>query len=124
MSSHPSRISPGLCGAVLASSCALLLAGCVSPTSRVAEPPAPPLQLLGTGSLEMPRGCEPAGGAMYRTRFVVQPDGRVADAASESGEGCVQSALRQWVSTFEYRPPREPTPTVIDWMQVTASRLR
>jgi hypothetical protein len=116
-------MSPGLCGAVVASSCALLLAACVSPTSRVAQPPAPPLQLLDTGSLEMPRGCEPLGGTMYRTSFVVQLDGRVADAASESGDGCVQSALRQWVSTFEYLPPREPTPTVIDWMQVTASRL-
>ena len=104
----------------------LLLAGCVSSTVQVppAQPPAPPLHLLDTGPLEIPRGCEPAAGAVYRTSFVVQPDGSVTGAASESGDGCVQSALQQWASTFEYRPASEPTATVVDWMCVTASRRR
>ena len=105
---------------------ALLLGGCVSSTVQVppAQPPAPTLQLLDTGPLEIPGGCEPARGAVYRTSFVVQPDGSVTDAASESGDGCVQSALQQWASTFVYRPASEPTATVVDWMCVTASRRR
>jgi hypothetical protein len=113
------RAGIALCGA-------LLLAGCVSSTVQVspAHPPAPTLQLLDTGPLEIPRGCEPARGAVYRTSFVVQPDGSVTDAASESGDGCVQSALQQWASTFVYRPASEPTATVVDWMYVTASRRR
>jgi hypothetical protein len=98
----------------------LLLGGCVS--TRVASPPAPELQLLESGTLEIPPGCEPARGAVYRTAFVVQPDGRVDAVASESGSGCVQDALRQWVATFRYRPVDDPTATVLDWMIVTATR--
>lgn len=98
----------------------LLIAGCVS--TRVGSPPAPELQLLEAGTLEIPPGCEPAGGAVFRTTFVVQPDGRVGAVAAESGEGCVQEALRQWVSTFRYRPVDEPTTAVLDWMGVTAAR--
>ena len=70
----------------------------------------------------MPRGCEATPGAMYRTHFNVQPDGRVSDAASESGDGCVQQALRTWVTTFSYAPLRETTPVAFDWMIVTATR--
>jgi hypothetical protein len=126
MNSRRSRIGPGPHAAGVALSCALLVAGCVSPTVQApgARPPAPPLQLLDTGPLEIPRGCEPARGAVYRTSYVVQPDGRVAGTASESGDGCVQSALRQWVSTFEYLPSSTATATLIDWMDVTASRGR
>ena len=103
----------------------LLVAGCVSPMR--APPPQPPiaaLQLIDSGPLEIPNGCEPRPGAMYRTSFVVQPDGHVADTVSESGDGCMQSALRQWVSTFAYQPASQPTPTVFDWMCVTGSRRR
>jgi hypothetical protein len=126
MSPRRSRIGPTRYGPGVALACALQLAGCVS--TRVEVPPAPPpvptLQLLDTGPLEIPRGCEPTRGAVYRTSFVVQPNGSVTDAASESGHGCVQSALQQWAATFEYRPTSEPTPTVVDWMYVTASRHR
>jgi hypothetical protein len=117
-------VGPGPVGTGVALAGALLMAGCVSPTVRgpQAQPPIPELQLLDTGPLEIPRGCEPARGAVYRTRFVVQADGQVADAASESGSGCMQDTLRKWVSTFQYRPTDGPTPTVIDWMCVTASR--
>ena len=126
MSSRRSLIDPSRFGTGVAVSGALLVAGCVSSTDQVSptQPPAPVLQLLDTGPLEIPRGCEPARGAVYRTSFVVQPDGSVTDAASESGDGCVQSALRQWASTFVYRPAGEPTATVVDWMCVTASRGR
>jgi hypothetical protein len=119
-------IEPARFGAGVAVCGALLVAGCVSSTVQVppAQPPAPTLQLLDTGPLEIPRGCEPARGAVYRTSFVVQPDGSVTDAASESGDGCIQSALQQWALTFEYRPASEPTATVVDWMCVTASRGR
>ena len=61
-------------------------------------------------------------GAVYRTHFKVQPDGRVSDAASESGDGCVQQALRDWVKTFSYAPIRETIPVAFDWMVVTAAR--
>jgi hypothetical protein len=98
----------------------LLLGGCVS--TRVAPPPDAELQLLETGTLEMPPGCEPARGAVYRTAFLVQPDGRVDAVASESGSGCVQEALRQWVATFRYRPVAQPTTAVLDWMGVSAAR--
>lgn len=98
----------------------LLLAGCVAP--RVASPPPPELQLLDAGALEVPPGCEPAHGVVYRTAFVVQTDGRVEAVASESGSGCVQEALRHWVASFRYRPVDQPTATVLDWLVVTANR--
>jgi hypothetical protein len=98
----------------------LLLGGCVS--TRVASPPAPALQLLEAGALQIPPGCEAAPGAVYRTAFVVQTDGRVDAVASESGSGCVQEALRQWVAAFRYRPVAAPTAAVLDWMGVSAVR--
>jgi hypothetical protein len=106
---------------VTALAAGLLLAGCVA--TPVPEPlPAMELQLLDAGALAMPPGCEPARGVVYRTAFVVQPNGRVDAVASESGAGCVQEALLEWVSTFQYRPVDEPTAAVLDWMGVTASR--
>lgn len=110
----------GLRMAAVAVAAGLLLAGCVA--TRPATAPAPELQLLEAGSLEIPPDCEPTPGAVYRTAFVVQPDGRVAGVASESGSGCVQEALRQWVATFRYRPVDEPTTAVLDWLGVTAAR--
>jgi hypothetical protein len=97
------------------------LAACVGPGVAPA-PPAPELHLLHAAELAMPRGCEATPGAMYRTHFQVQPDGHVSDAASESGDGCVQQALRTWVTTFGYAPLRETTPVAFDWMVVTATR--
>lgn len=110
----------GLRLASVAVAAGLLLAGCVSPP--VTSPPASELLLLEAGTLEIPPGCEPEQGAVYRTSYVVQPDGRVAAVASETGSGCVQEALRQWVATFRYRPLAEPTATVLDWMGVVAAR--
>ena len=98
-----------------------LTAGCVAPTLAPA-PPAPELQLLTAAELAIPRGCEPTPGAVYRTRFNVRQDGRVSDAASGSGDGCVQQALRTWVTTFNYAPLHEATPVAFDWMIVTAAR--
>jgi hypothetical protein len=98
-----------------------LVSGCVAPTLAPA-PPAPELQLLGAAELAIPRGCEATPGAVYRTHFNVQQDGRVSDAAPESGNGCVQQALRTWVTTFSYAPLREVTPVAFDWMIVTAAR--
>jgi len=98
-----------------------LVSGCVAPTLAPA-PPAPELQLLGAAELAIPRGCEATPGAVYRTHFNVQRDGRVSDAASESADGCVQQALRTWVTTFSYAPLREVTPVAFDWMIVTAAR--
>lgn len=98
-----------------------LVSGCVAPALAPA-PPAPELQLLGAAELTIPRGCEATSGAVYRTHFKVQRDGRVSDAASESGDGCVQQALRTWVTTFSYAPLHEATPVAFDWMIVTAAR--
>lgn len=98
-----------------------LVSACVGPGVAPA-PPAPELQLLGADELAMPRGCDATPGAVYRTHFNVQPDGRVSDAASESGDGCVQQALRTWVTTFSYAPLRETMPVAFDWMVVTAAR--
>lgn len=53
---------------------------------------------------------------------MVQPDGRVLEATSESGDGCVQQALREWVSSFRYASVPDAMPMVIDWLEVTASR--
>jgi len=101
-----------------------LAAGCAGPPSRPAAPEylTPRLELLETGLLELPAGCEPAAGVVYRTRFTVGTDGRVTEAAPESGTGCVQAALSRWVGSFRYRPPESATATTIDWMSVTARR--
>jgi hypothetical protein len=39
-----------------------------------------------------------------------------------TGAGCVQEALRAWVSRFQYRPVAAATAAVVDWMGVTAAR--
>jgi hypothetical protein len=115
---EPGRRSRRVC--TLALCVGVLLGGCVS--TQPALPPAPELQLVDAGTLQVPPDCDPESGAVYRTAFVVRPDGRVESVASESGEGCVQQALREWVSTFRYRPVDEPTAAVLDWMSVTAAR--
>jgi hypothetical protein len=123
MNIYVTQARTGLCVTGIALAGTLILAGCVSPAARAPAPaPVPALELLNTGPLELPTGCEPGRGTVYRTSFVVQPGGRTATAASESGEGCVQDALRHWVSTFQYQPISTPASTVIDWMAVTAPR--
>ena len=97
------------------------LAGC-APLQRESAAPPPPPQLLGAEAFELPAGCEPVTGQVYRTNFVVQPDGRVTDASSGHGEGCVEQALRSWVSSFRYGPIDAQTPVVMDWLAVTATR--
>lgn len=101
---------------------AVALAGCTATTRESGSTAAPPLQLLDTGPLELPPDCAPERGAVYRTRFVVRPDGVVHTARSESGDGCVQQALQRWVTSFRYAPLPEATPAVFDWLAVTASR--
>jgi hypothetical protein len=100
---------------------ALLTAGCAG--TRTA-PPAPPPQLVDAAELALPTDCVAAPGAVYRTLFEVQPDGRVSAPAPAQGDGCVQQALRDWVATFSYAPTGSATPVAFDWMAVTASRIR
>ena len=114
-----SHLLPALAG--LAGLVIVLLAGCAS-APGTKQPPGPELQLLSADVLALPSGCEPAGGKVYRTRYVVQPDGRVTGATPESGTGCVQDALQRWVETFQYRPLAGPVPATLDWMAVTARR--
>jgi hypothetical protein len=99
----------------------LALAGC-SGAPRRAEAPSPPLELVSAGTLELPSGCEPGRGTVYRTAFTVRADGSVDAPVAQSGDGCVQQALRQWVATFRYKSIAQDTPTVFDWLAVTASR--
>ena len=96
--------------------------GCATLTRAPAPPPPSPLQLLSAAPLELPANCEPADGKVYRTHFLVETNGRVTDARSDSDEGCVQRALRTWVSSFRYAPLATAQPTVFDWLAVTASR--
>lgn len=109
-----------------AAALAALLAGCATqpPAGPDAAAPAPPLQLVAAGELELPRACAPRAGAVYRVSYVVQRDGRVAQVESDSGAGCVQDALEAWVGTFRYRAPDRPVASMLDWMGVTAARLR
>ena len=97
------------------------LGGCATVTRAPAPPPFP-LELVDSAAFELPAGCEPAKGTVYRTGYVVQPDGRVTDTRTESGDGCVEHALRAWVASFRYRPVSSPLPVVIDWIAVTAAR--
>lgn len=105
---------------------AVVLAGCAMqpPTGSGVAPPVPPLELVAAGPLELTDACEPSPGAVYRVSFVVQRDGRVAQVEPGPGAGCVQDALGAWVGTFEYRPPGTAVATVLDWLGVTAARLR
>ena len=111
-------------GTTLVTLGAALLAGvgCTSLTRPTAPAPAPELQLLDAQALALPRDCEPNRGTMYRTSFVVDPGGRVTSISSNSGDGCVERALREWVASFQYQPPERAVPTVIDWMYVSAPR--
>jgi hypothetical protein len=99
-----------------------MLGGCATVAPPTAPAPPPPVQLLSAGPLELPSDCRPASGVVYRTDFIVQTDGRVSEARSQSGEGCVQQALQQWVSSFRYRPVDAAVPVAIDWMPVVAAR--
>jgi hypothetical protein len=101
----------------------LLVTGCVA-TQPYPLPPESELMLLSAAAPAIPHDCAPAPGVVYRTSFEVQTDGTVAGATPASGDGCVQLALQQWVSTFRYQPVSREIPSVIDWMQVTAARGR
>jgi len=101
----------------------LLVTACVA-TQPYPPPPESELVLLSAAAPTIPHDCAPAAGVVYRTSFKVQTDGTVAGATPASGDGCVQLALQQWVSTFRYQPVSREIPSVIDWMQVTAARGR
>ena len=114
-----SRALPALAGVACLGM--VLFTGCAgAPGTRPL--PEPELQLLSAGVLSLPDDCEPTDGKVYRTRYVVQADGRVAGATPESGAGCVQDALLRWVETFQYRPLAGPIPATLDWLAVTARR--
>lgn len=107
---------------VLLAGTLLAVAGCAPLTREPAALPPPPLHLLSAAALELPSGCEPLQGQVYRTNYVVQPDGRVTDTSSGTDDGCVEQALRAWVSSFRYGPVDAQMPVVIDWIAVTATR--
>jgi len=99
------------------------VAGCATQghPPAVSIPPSP-LQLLSADSLQLPQDCNVRSGVMYRTSYVVQADGHVADVQADPAPACLQAALTGWVGSLRYAPPGEPVPTVMDWMVVTARR--
>lgn len=101
-----------------------LAAGCAwLPAQDIqADVASPPLRLVSAGSLELPPGCQVHDGVVYRTHFVVQGDGRVADIRPEPAPACVRAGLAEWLSGFQYSPPGEAVSTTIDWMHVSARR--
>jgi hypothetical protein len=102
----------------------LLMAGCATQHVPAGNPPPPPLQLISAEPLAIPDDCAIHSGTIYRTSYLVQRDGRVADVAADPAPACLQRALTQWISAFQYAPPGEPVATVIDWMGVTGESLR
>lgn len=103
--------------AILAAGCALLGDHAVP-----AGIPLPPLQLVSAGNLELPRDCAVPDGVVYRTNFVVQGDGRVADIQPEPAPACLQAALAAWLHLARYAPPGAAVATTMDWMAVSARR--
>ena len=103
---------------------AIIASGCTSISGRQASPdiPPPPLQLVSAGNLELPRDCVVRDGVVYRTDFVVERDGRVADIRPSPAPACLQQALAAWLGTVQYVPPGDAVTTAIDWMGVSARR--
>jgi hypothetical protein len=102
---------------------AAVMAGCATQGHPpAASIPTPTLQLLSSDPLQLPKDCDVRGGVVYRTSYVVQADGHVADVQAEPAPVCLQSALTGWVGSLKYAPPGEPVPTVLDWMVVTGRR--
>lgn len=102
-----------------------LAAGCASlpDHGKPAAIPPPPLRLVSAGNLELPRDCDVRDGVVYRTSFVVQSDGRVADIRPEPAPACVRAAVSEWLGGVRYAPPGEAVATAIDWMSVSARRI-
>ena len=100
----------------------LLLAACSSTPSRVPVP-APELQLIAAGELDLAPECAVQPGAVYRTHYTVGTDGRASVAAPAQPHDCVERSLSRWVTTFRFVPPAAPTATAIDWMATVARRM-
>ena len=88
-----------------------------------AEVPPLPLQLVSAGNLDLPSDCAVRDGVVYRTNFVVDSDGRVADIRPEPAPACLRTALADWLHGVRYAPPGEAVATAIDWMSVSAPRV-
>lgn len=103
----------------------IVVAGCASigDHGTTAGIPPPPLQLVSAGDLELPGDCAVRDGVVYRTNFVVQSDGRVADIRPDPAPACLRAALTEWLNGVRYAPPGEAIPTAIDWMSVSARRV-
>lgn len=102
---------------------AVLVTACSSSPSRdrAADVPPPP-QLLWSGDLEVPAGCDVTPGAVYRADFVVGSDGAVEDVLPGEGPPCARDALERWVRTLRYEPGAASGPAAVDWMVVVARR--
>jgi hypothetical protein len=103
----------------------IVVAGCASIGEKGAPVgiPPPPLQIVSAGDLKLPSDCVVRDGIVYRTNFVVQGDGRVADIRPDPAPACVRAALAAWLEGVTYAPPGEAVPTAIDWMAVSARRV-
>ena len=103
----------------------IVVAGCASigEQGTPAGIPPPPLQLVSAGDLKLPSDCAVRDGVVYRTNFVVQGDGHVADIRPDPAPACLRAALTEWLNGVSYAPPGEAIPTAIDWMSVSARRV-
>jgi hypothetical protein len=109
----------------LAALSGIVVAGCASMGERgtPADIPPPPLQLVSAGDLTLPSDCDVRDGVVYRTSFVVQDDGRVADIRADPAPACFLAAITEWLDGVRYAPPGEAIATAIDWMSVSARRV-
>jgi len=94
------------------------LAGCQS--TRVAERPAPALQLTSAAPVQIANDCQPSGSVVVD--FTVQPDGTTSAIKVPAVPDCLHDALTAWVSSFRYRPPHVAVPGTVEWLLVTAQR--
>jgi len=123
MSSHTNRIAlrTRFIALSMLATGAILSGGCSGPAA-VTQLPAPDLQLLESGKLELASNCRPRAGEVYRAQFDVRPDGTVDGIRTTGNEACANEALTRWVTGFRYNSRAASVETVVDWMLVEAPR--
>ena len=110
-----------LIAASMLAASAILSGACSGPTA-VGRLPAPDLQLLESGTLQLADECRPRAGEVYRAQFDVRPDGTVDRIRTTGNEACANEALARWVAGFRYNSREASVETVVDWMLVEAPR--
>jgi hypothetical protein len=78
----------------------IVVAGCASIRERGTHGgiPPPPLQLVSASD------CDVRDGVVYRTNFVVQDDGHVADIRADRAPACLRAAITEWLNGVRNAP--------------------